>query len=609
MSARGRGRSNRSGRRGAASSSFSSSAANSAAAAGGGADADHAEHDPEANADGDGALPDPNANGASAPADLLDIDDPEVQNSMFEGMLHRIVRRRSAPAANVTLDDLDAAYKQLSAAIPRTGARRGALSFDVSNRVCVAAVSPAERRAAFAAFKDDCRRGNYTDFLDDVYRGADPHLYWSDNVPPEGDDAELGSDDAEEEAEAKRPRLSGSNGDGARSPASSSSSSSSSAPSTSPAKCPFSFENYMNMMEKADDMLAPCLEPSCSLLRKDHPRESRGDSSRFRMPDLKNFPKFRDPQDTLMADPTEFLIKLERQMRLFGVPEEKYGSLLLACLTDRQMQDAVENNILATNPKWSDVKSRFIEKYRDPELRNRLLLQLERCTQSTTERVYQYTERFQALATRSSGGTAVDTATNIVNCERGFIPAIREQLAKFRASESARLGSDKQFEFSTLQQLYSAAATCESGLAPRPGRVHAGGGAAGVARRRGGYARGGKAARVLNVQPVAEAPVINKIEMGEGGKPANMNKKRSFPSASANHRGRGGFGRGGVLRGRGGLGRAPSGPTSSGFSIRPGRDTVPRGPSAEPARKPFDGECYTCRKHGHRATECPNRSQ
>jgi O-succinylbenzoate synthase len=106
------------------------------------------------------------------------------------------------------------------------------------------------------------------------------------------------------------------------------------------------------------------------------------------MPSKDNFPTFRDPKDSLMSDPAEFLIKLERQMRLHSVPESRYGSVLISCLPDRLMQDAVEHNILNTNINWDDVKVRFIEKYKDPELRNRLMLQSEKCTQHTTERAF-----------------------------------------------------------------------------------------------------------------------------------------------------------------------------------------------------------------------------
>ena len=127
------------------------------------------------------------------------------------------------------------------------------------------------------------------------------------------------------------------------------------------------------------------------------------------MPSKDNFPTFRDSKDTLMHDPYEFLTKLDRQLRLHNVPSDRYGSVLVSCITDRLMQDWIETNILATNTSWEEVKRRFREKYDDPEIKNRLMVQLEKCTQAMTERVYQYTENYQSLVVRVSGGAPIDT--------------------------------------------------------------------------------------------------------------------------------------------------------------------------------------------------------
>jgi hypothetical protein len=514
----------------------------------------------------------------------------------------RRVLAAAGSAVEVTQQDLEAAYQLFGGTIAITGARRGAISSDRHQRVPFAVTTPDQRKAAFVKFVKDCPGGNYADFLDEVYRGAHPEFDWPHLGEDSGVDVDdhVDHDEVEELEDAnhnssKRARII--------------------PPSTeslvvSSFRCKFTFENYMQMMSHSDDMLRPCIEPSCRLLCKDHPLREASDPSRFKMPSRDNFPMFRDPKDSLMSDPAEFLIKLERQMRLHGVPEPRYGSVLISCLSDRLMQDAVEYNILNTNIRWDDVKVRFIEKYKDPELRNRLLLQLEKCTQHTTERAYQYTERFQSLVVRASGGAPVDTATNIVNCERGFIPSIRTEIAKFRASESQKLS--KVFEFSTLADLYRVAATCEEGLAVRPGRYHSGDGTP----RRGGFGRGGRvrqAARVMNVQPASTPPAVNKIELGDGGRPINTNKKhkRQSPAPPANnHRERGGFGRVGVFRGRGGAANVTGAhDANSNFTLRPDRHAAYRGIGADGKLKStvFAGECYNCHRQGHRAVDCPAR--
>ena len=401
---------------------------------------------------------------------------------------------------------------------------------------------------------------------------------------------------------------------------SSSSSAARVAPAT-PVKCKFTFENYTSMAKQDKDMNQACIDPACDLLRREHALKAAIDPLSFRMPSKENFPTFRDPKDKLMHDPYEYLSKLNRAMRIQGVPPERYGHALLMGITDRLQQEWIETNLLATNTSWDEVQRRFKEQYDDPALRNQLMLQLEKCTQHMSERVYEYTERYQSLVVRVSGGAPIDNQMNIVSCERGFIPAIREKLASFRAGETQKLGHS--FEFTTLMSLYKAAATCETGLEPRPGRAQA----ADRARpaRRGRSYRGG--ARVYNVQPTEQAmPAVHKIEMDGGGRPVNTNKKHkrkvSFSSPAAtssleNARGRGGGilkyrGGGGSFRGRGGRlnidGTAT--PQHSTSSSRPDRHTVRRGQSNGTAqhRAPFDGECYNCHKHGHRAIECPARS-
>src|SRR5437870_5801743 len=93
-------------------------------------------------------------------------------------------------------------------------------------------------------------------------------------------------------------------------------------------------------------------------------------------------------------------------------------------------------NIIDTSSSWSEVKRKFREKYEDHQLKNKLLLKLEKCVQGMHERVYEYTERYQSLVVRTSSGQSIDSAMNIMNCERGFIPLIRQELAKYRSTKS-----------------------------------------------------------------------------------------------------------------------------------------------------------------------------
>ena len=139
------------------------------------------------------------------------------------------------------------------------------------------------------------------------------------------------------------------------------------------------------------------------------------------MPSRDHFPLFRDPNDTLMRDPSEFLVQLERQLKYCSVPLERYSTVLVACLPERLMQERVERDVVATCTSWDDMKLRFRQMYEDTNYKQDLMMQLDRCTQSMTERVGQYTERYQALLVRIHSGTVFDIGTNIVGCERGSI--------------------------------------------------------------------------------------------------------------------------------------------------------------------------------------------
>lgn len=377
------------------------------------------------------------------------------------------------------------------------------------------------------------------------------------------------------------------------------------------------------MSKSADEMLLKCVDPTCSLLRKDHPVKSTRDSSSstFKMPSIDNFPKFRDPKDKLMHDPYEFLAKLERQLKFHGVDIDRYGTVLVNCVDDRLQQDWIESNILTTCTSWEEIKRRFRERYDDPTIKNKLILELEGCHQEMNERVFQYTEKYQSLVVRVSGGAPIDTNTNIVMCERGFIPIIREKLAAFRADQTQK--QQFAFEFKTLADLYKAAATIESGLAPRPGRYrrteHK------VAQRRNARVNNVQSTSTGQTSSVNSSPSIHKIEINAHGQPVNVNKKHKAKSRSSNSSSttgtlsssgslRGGLSqRGGISRGginhhaRGGHMHNTVSHGNERMSLRTDRDTQHRGLQSNQSSQAstFGGECFNCHRRGHRASECP----
>jgi hypothetical protein len=469
----------------------------------------------------------------------------------------------------------------------------------------------AERWLAFKAFRKACPTGNFSDFLHEVYRGDNPKLTWDVDENAQdghGDDSDENGDygDDEDEAEIRRKRAKpDASAVGNASSASSSSSSSSSAsslPAVAPsATCKFTFDDYVRMSKDPGDMLQPCIEESCPARRKDHAKQTS--ESRFKMPGRECFPTFRDPRDKLMSDPHEFLSKLDRQLKLYSVPSDRYGVVLISCLRDRIMQEWVETNIVATCHTWEDVKLRFKLKYDDPEIKNQLMSQLENCLQRTDERVYEYTERYHALVVRISSGATVDTQMNIITCERGFVPALRAEISKFR-SLKAQERQDKNFEFGTLAELYQVAATLETGLAPRTGRYRAFAAANDVRKR----ARDGKRrARVNQVGSTEKAerasPSVNKIEISATGKPVNVNKKHRTRKSGPVPTRSGGPSQGGHAGGN----RMPDRRASTGSmgaAGSAGNAQSRGGAAAAAAATPFTGRCFKCDKVGHRAADC-----
>lgn len=480
--------------------------------------------------------------------------------------------------------------------IPPTGARRAQCVVGEDALTPFSSATADARKSAFASFLVQCPTANFSDFLEEIRSDANPNFDWdcSSDSESDGDGADGGADDHdgdnEELPSSKRPRLSSSS-----STFTGPSSSAASAAVSSSVACKFTFDDYVRMSRTPDDMLQPCVEATCSVRRKDH--EKQVSESSFKMPPREAFPTFRDPKDKLMDDPFEFLAKLERQLKLYRVPRDRYGVILVSCLRDRLMQEWVETNIVATCHTWEDMKTRFKEKYDDPEIKNRLMLQLEKCVQSFDERVYEYTERYQSLVVRISAGAPIDTQMNIIMCERGFIPELRSELAKYRSMKTQSLG--RTFEFNSLGELYQAAATLECGLAPRAGRIKSATGDA-RARKRTRRARLNNVEVASKPKPVSVlAPSVNKIEM-MNGKPVNVNKK---------HRQRKSTGGGSVKGGRPGGSKPPgsTGSAASGASAGPARNTGASSGGAAGAAKPFTGTCFKCGKTGHRIADC--RSQ
>ena len=385
------------------------------------------------------------------------------------------------------------------------------------------------------------------------------------------------------------------------------------------------------MSKQASDMLRPCINSKCKLLRQEHDRSSgEGD----KLPDIKNFPTFRDEKDDLMKDPYEFLTKLERLMEFYSIRGKKRGQLLLQCVPDRVLQDSVQANIIKPSRSWVEMKRRFIEKFDDPTLKNKLFVELEMCAQGMKERVHAYTQRFHNLVCRIACGKPTDTLSNIVACERGFIPAIRAELAKYRVTQTDKHKHKKPYEFSTLKSIYDAAASIETGLLPMEGKVHGRGLAlkrdagadrrpsARTARSRWKRARTNHVTFTLPAAAVAmapahgaaarAAPVTHKIEM-VAGTPTNVNKKGGRGGFRGGRGGRGGYqGRGGTGSGAGGGGYTGSNARPLGQPVRGGFTSPHRAQQdrvdADPRRAQLyaEGKCFNCGQTGHRAYECPN---
>jgi hypothetical protein len=343
------------------------------------------------------------------------------------------------------------------------------------------------------------------------------------------------------------------------------------------------------MCRTAEEMNLKCIEPGCPLVRREHQKGST--ETAFKMPSRDNFPTFRDPHDKLMTDPYEFLQKLERALKLHSVPAKQYGAVLVSCITDRVQQEWMETNILALCPDWSDVKRKFQLKYTDARMKSVLLRELDDCTQESNEPVYQYTERFNSLVCRIASGLPIDTQSNIIVCERGFIPRIREEIAKYRASKTTEI--QHPFEFKTLQELYECAKIIETGLQPLEGRH--------------------RPKRFSNQQLSGESSQLDSTTEDRSKRQRSWNATATTsstvhsllaPSASptiVQEHGRMDSGQPASFR--------PSSPTNNriGGAVTPLVNNPQRSNTYSPSSE-FHGHCFGCQRPGHRIRDCPSRA-
>ena len=155
-----------------------------------------------------------------------------------------------------------------------------------------------------------------------------------------------------------------------------------------------------------------------------------------------------DPNDKLMADPYEFLVRLERQLKFYDIDTARYGTVLVNCVPDRLMQDWIEQNILATCTTWDEIKHRFRQKYDDPNIKNKLIVQLARLSSGHVRASASvHGEVSVARRTRQWGRTlSTRSRTSIVRAR--LYSAHSRKACVYRAEQTQRQGFG--FEFKTL---------------------------------------------------------------------------------------------------------------------------------------------------------------
>jgi hypothetical protein len=413
---------------------------------------------------------------------------------------------------------------------------------------------------------------------------------------------------------------------------SSASSSSSSSPSFSSSSflssvtlCRLSYDEATRFCTQQSDLLRPCT--LCGLPNIDHPRKTAiATISTYRLPSLDQFPKFRDPKDKQMLDPSLFFNRLERAFELYTVPDRLKQRVLIACVKDELMQKWVEDNIVAPKLDWSTTKDVFTVKYTDAQLINDLVEELDSLTQNIGERVHSYGEKYTELLTRLR--YPLTSPSHVFACERGFVPEIRKEMARVKAQKSLA-NDNKPFEFDSITSLLNAAQQIEKGLNPahsRRSRTTTTTTAKPTSHTTSStFKRRHRDTSVSNVESVTKTPRLasestSDSKRGRDSNPGRQggrntasqhdNSSSSVTNITAN-RGRSFRG---AYRGRGSFrGRGRGGQNSGGSSSNSGSTTVikqenrsSRPPLSSP--KQFSGKCFVCSEPGHRAVECPTRA-
>ena len=230
-------------------------------------------------------------------------------------------------------------------------------------------------------------------------------------------------------------------------------------------QCNFTLDDYVKMYAATPSkMKGPCLHPTCSILCMDHAKAATGEIT-AKLPPSSEFPKYKDPANPQMREAGEFIALLTRKLNLHNVHESRRAAVLVSCLPDRIMQEQVERDLIPKAPTYIQLAKLFVAEYGDKNKKDKLQEQLDACVQYKHESAQQYYERWMSIALRLYGDLVqTDTADHILLLERGYVRALRTQLAMYRAMNGKQ-------EFSSIIELSKAAVQLERGLHPRKGKA------------------------------------------------------------------------------------------------------------------------------------------
>jgi hypothetical protein len=292
-------------------------------------------------------------------------------------------------------------------------------------------------------------------------------------------------------------------------------------------ECSLTYEEATKFCTSQEHFVEPC--KLCGAANNKHMRAS----NTFRMPFMKEFPVFRDPSDSQMNDPRLFFNKLERALIFHSVPDNKWRRVVVSCVHDDLMQQWIEENLIPVDKckTWQDFVKAFSNRYTDPSLTNKYIMELDSLRQRQNERVHTYGEKYTSLMSRLNYG--LDNSAHVYAFERGFVPEIRKELAKIKAQRTGTGVGNKSYEFATIPEVIQAAQAVETALQPAQGRYSS---------DKDGTSQHSSHKNKKNKNN--KSSHINKLEFGSDGVPQNVNKKHKNKS-------RGGSSRGGSSRGDG----------------------------------------------------------